>query len=96
MKNSKGFSKIFLIVAIASICGLPLAIRSQNINSGGDDRTFDGARDTVYALTWHAASQRLAAGSHNGEVLVWNSADGRLLLKVLAAPGHSTKLSRSE
>jgi hypothetical protein len=42
MKDLKGFSRIFLVVAIASICGLPLAIMSQNTNSGGDDRNFDG------------------------------------------------------
>src|SRR5207249_5104708 len=42
MKDLKGFSKIFLIAAIASICGLPLAIMSQNTNSGGDARNFDG------------------------------------------------------
>jgi len=42
MKDLKGFSKIFLIAAIVSICGLPLAIMSQNTNSGGDARNFDG------------------------------------------------------
>src|SRR5262245_27004876 len=42
MKDLKGFSKIFLIAAIVSICGLPLAIMSQNANSGGDARNFDG------------------------------------------------------
>ena len=42
MKDLKGFSKIFLIAAIASICGLPLAIMSQSTNSGGDARNFDG------------------------------------------------------
>ena len=43
MKDLKGFSKIFLIAAITSIFGLPLAIMSQNTNSGGDARNFDEA-----------------------------------------------------
>jgi len=42
MKDLKGVSRIFLILAIASICGLPLAIMSQNTNSGGGDGHFDG------------------------------------------------------
>ena len=42
MKDLKGISKIFLIVSIASICGLPFAIMSQSTNSGRDDRDFNG------------------------------------------------------
>ncbi len=42
MKDLKGFSRIFLIAALASVCGLPLAIMSQNTNSGGGDGNFDG------------------------------------------------------
>jgi len=42
MKDLKGFSRMFLILAIASICALPLAIMSQNTNSGGGDGHFDG------------------------------------------------------
>lgn len=71
-------------------------VREHDLEKKSVVRTFDGARDAVHALAWHAASQRLAAGTHDGEVLVWNGADGKLLLKFLAAPGHAAKLSRSE
>lgn len=52
MKNVKSISRIFLILAIASICGLPFAIMSQGTNSGADDRDFDraiqkNARDSI-------------------------------------------------
>jgi hypothetical protein len=41
MKNVKRMSRIFLIAAIVSICGLPFAIKSQNRNAGPGDRGFD-------------------------------------------------------
>lgn len=71
-------------------------VREHDLEKKSVIRTFGGARDAMHTLAWHAASQRLAGGSHNGEVLVWNGADGKLLLKFLAAPGHAAKLSRSE
>ena len=75
---------------------LDRVVREHDLEKKSVVRTFEGARDAVHALAWHAPSQRLAAGAHDGEVLVWNSADGKLLLKFLAAPGHAAKLSRSE
>ncbi|PYS47947.1 MAG: hypothetical protein DMG13_26640 [Acidobacteria bacterium] len=41
MKDLKGISRIFLIAAIVSICGLPFAILSQTSNSSRDNRDFD-------------------------------------------------------
>lgn len=71
-------------------------VREHDLGKKSVVRTFDGAGDAVHALAWHPPSQRLAAGTHSGEVLVWNGADGKLLRKFLAAPGHAAKLSRSE
>jgi hypothetical protein len=71
-------------------------VREHDLEKKSVARRFDGARDAGHALTWHAASKRLAAGAHNGEVLVWSGAGGKLLLKFHAAPGHAAKLSRSE
>lgn len=58
-------------------------------------RTFDHD-DAVHALAHHAATDRLATGSHDGAVRVWNAADGKLLLKFIAAPGLAQKISRAE
>jgi len=41
MKNVKGMSRMFLVAAIASICGLPFVIMSQSRNTGPGDRDFD-------------------------------------------------------
>ena len=43
MKNMKSISRIFLILAIVSICGLPFAIMSQSTNSGTNKQDFDSA-----------------------------------------------------
>lgn len=75
---------------------LDRTVREHDLEKKSVVRKFEGARDAVHALTWHVPSQRLAAGTHDGEVLVWNGADGKLLLKFLAAPGHAAKLTRSE
>src|SRR5690349_9067262 len=37
----KTISKVFVIIAIAGVCGLPLAIMSQSVSSGRDARQFD-------------------------------------------------------
>ena len=41
MKDVRRMSRLFLIVAIVALCGLPLAIMSQNTDSGRRDRDFD-------------------------------------------------------
>lgn len=51
-------------------------------------RTFSGHRDFVYALAVHAPTQRLATGSYDGEVRVWNTDTGELLRAFIAAPGY--------
>ena len=43
MKNMKSISRIFLMLAIVSICGLPFAIMSQSTNSGTEKQDFDSA-----------------------------------------------------
>ena len=41
MKDLRWMSKLFLTVAIVTLCGLPLAIMSQNRDSIGHARDFD-------------------------------------------------------
>jgi hypothetical protein len=53
-------------------------------------RTFSGHGDFVYSLAVHAKSGRVASGDYVGEVRVWNTADGKLLLNFRAAPGFQT------
>jgi WD40 repeat protein len=52
-------------------------------------RTFAGHRDTVYSLAVHGDSKRIATGSFDGEVRVWNTETGDAITNFLAAPGYS-------
>jgi WD40 repeat protein len=71
-------------------------VRQHNLETRELVRTLEPHRDAVYSLALHTASKRLASGSHDGEVRLWNMETGQLLLKFLAAPGYTPKLSRSE
>jgi len=71
-------------------------VRQHGLESKEVVREFERHRDAIYSLALHTASSRLASGSHDGEVRIWNADDGKLLLKFLAAPGYTPKLSRSE
>jgi WD40 repeat protein len=57
-----------------------------------DDRAaihdFPDHADRLYALAYHASQRRLATGALNGEIRLWNTEDGQLLLKFPATPGH--------
>lgn len=56
-----------------------------------DDRSqihdFPEHADRLYALAYHPPGQRLVTGALNGEIRVWNAADGALVVKFLATPG---------
>lgn len=71
-------------------------VREHSLDTKEITRSFEGPRDAVYSLALHAPSKRLAAGTHNGEVFVWNVEDGKVLIKFFAAPGYTSKLSRNE
>jgi WD40 repeat protein len=50
-------------------------------------RMFSGHEDFVYALAYYGASGRLASGSFDGEVRLWDTSSGQLVTNFLAAPG---------
>lgn len=49
-------------------------------------RTYSGHADVVYALTYHASTKRLASGSFDGEVRVWETENGTAASHFTAAP----------
>jgi WD40 repeat protein len=51
-------------------------------------KTFSGHSDWVYALAFCTATNRLATGAFDGEIRMWNVADGKNLIKFVAAPGY--------
>lgn len=54
---------------------------------GTEVRKFSGHTDWVYSLAFNPANNKLVTGSWDGEVRLWNAADGQMLLKFVAAPG---------
>lgn len=55
---------------------------------------LEGHHDAVYGLAWHEPSHRLASGSYDGEVRVWDTETGKLVTNWLAAPGYPATLAR--
>ncbi len=69
-------------------CSADRTARLHSLDGGKLLKTFSGHSDWVYALAFCAATNRLATGSFDGEIRVWNVADGKNLIKFVAAPGY--------
>ena len=52
-------------------------------------KAFAGHTDWIYSLAYHDGSKRLATGSYDGEVKVWNTDDGKAVASFKAAPGYT-------
>ena len=63
--------------------------RQHNLTTGAQVKQFGPHNDWVYCAGFHAATKRVASGSHDGEVRLWNYDDGKELIKFIAAPGLS-------
>ena len=63
--------------------------RHHNLTNGAQVKQFGPHEDWVYAASFHAPTKRVASGSHDGQVRIWNYDDGKELLKFIAAPGLS-------
>ena len=62
--------------------------RLHKLANGQAVRTFGGHADWVYSVAIHPATKRLATGSYNGDIRIFNTADGKLVKQFIAAPGH--------
>jgi len=67
--------------------------RQHNVTNGAQVKQFGPHNDWVYAAAFHAGSKRVASGSHDGEVRIWNYDDGKELMKFIAAPGLSQPIA---
>jgi len=52
-------------------------------------RNYEGHVDSVFSLAYHDGTKRLATGSYDGEVRIWNVADGKTVAAFKAAPGYT-------
>lgn len=50
-------------------------------------RAYAGHRDWIYSLALSEATGRLATGGYDGEVRIWNTADGAQVAAFVASPG---------
>jgi WD40 repeat protein len=55
--------------------------------NGSQIRRLQGHNDWIYALAISRDGKTIASGSWDGEVRLWNLADGKLLRTIIAAPG---------
>jgi WD40 repeat protein len=58
---------------------------------GSQLRKLQGHTDWIYALAISPDSKTVASGSWDGEVRLWNIADGKPLRTIVAAPGYKSK-----
>ena len=56
--------------------------------NGSPLRKLQGHNDWIYALAISPDGKTVASGSWDGEVRLWNLADGKLLRNIIAAPGY--------
>ena len=77
-------------VFAASADGL---VKQFDFEAEKEVRTYPGHRDWVYALHGDAGANRLATGSYDGEVRIWDTATGNCLIAFTAAPGLAPKLA---
>ena len=64
--------------------------RLHQAANGKVEKTFSGHTDWVYCAAIHAESKRVATGSYDGEIRIWNLGDGKLIQSFPAAPGYSS------
>jgi len=57
--------------------------------TGQHRQDYTGHTDRVFSVAAHAESKRLAAGSFDGEVRIWETGTGRLVSAFKASPGFS-------
>jgi WD40 repeat protein len=69
-------------------CSADRSARLHSLAGGALLKTFSGHSDWVYSLAYNEATKRLATGSFDGEVRIWNIQDGKGLVTFLAAPGY--------
>lgn len=71
-------------------------IRVYNAQPFKWERTFTGHGDWVQALALSPDGKTLASGGHDGEVILWNFADGKILQRFIASPGYRPVVAKGK
>jgi WD40 repeat protein len=70
-------------------CSSDKQAREHKAADGAAVRAFAGHNDWVYSVAFNPATKKLATGSWDGEVRIWNADDSKGLVTFTAAPGYS-------
>lgn len=62
-------------------------VRQFDAKTQAQVRQYPGHADWALCVAFHDGTKRVAAGGFNGEVRVWNAADGAAITTFVAAPG---------
>lgn len=68
-------------------CSADKQAREHKAADGAAVRAFAGHNDWIYSIAFNPATKKLATGSWDGEVRVWNAEDAKGLVNFVAAPG---------
>ncbi|WP_254509427.1 c-type cytochrome domain-containing protein [Anatilimnocola floriformis] len=52
-------------------------------------REYPGAKDWVLTAAYHDGTKRIAGGTFDGQVIIWNAEDGKQVTSFYAAPGFT-------
>ncbi|MFO1022685.1 MAG: c-type cytochrome domain-containing protein [Planctomycetales bacterium] len=62
-------------------------IAREHKTDGAEVRKYPGHKDWIYGIAVNPSTGKLATGSWDGEIRIWNIADGKELVHFIAAPG---------
>ena len=62
--------------------------RVHTVGDGKQVRSLAGHKDWVYSVAVTPDSKLIATGSYDGEIRIWNAADGKGTVTFVAAPGY--------
>jgi len=65
--------------------------RRHTIGNGKAVKAYSGHNDWLYALGRHADSKRIATGTYDGKIRIWDENEAKVLKEWTAAPGLTTK-----
>jgi WD40 repeat protein len=63
--------------------------------TGSQVRKLQGHNDWIYSLAISRDGKTVASGSWDGDVKLWNMADGKLIRSIVAAPGYKPRAEKT-
>mgnify|MGYP002621667215 CR=1 FL=1 len=70
-------------------CSADKKVQQHRVEGFKHFKGYEGVTDAAYAVAFHPATGKVAAGSFAGEVRIWNAEDGVQAATFIAAPGYA-------